>query len=67
MGYEEKKDGDLKVRDTGMGINRGGVRRRRWGDTLCEILKSLIKTLFKHTMKILLPINGSVSTKTRKE
>lgn len=58
----------MKVRDTGMGINRGGVRRRRrWGDTLYKTLKSLIKILFKHTKKTLPRINGSVSTKTRTE
>lgn len=39
MGYGEKEDGDMEFGETGMGINRGGLRRRRQGDALYKILK----------------------------
>lgn len=39
MGYGEKEDGDMEFGETGMGINRGGLRRRRHGDALYKILK----------------------------
>lgn len=39
MGYGEKEDGDTEFGETGMGINRGGLRRRRQGDALYKTLK----------------------------